>query len=72
MHQEASLFADHILHKLELSDRLSREDGRAELAWDLAYDAFMYRSLPSLPLFPLPHGPLPRGSLCLVRDGVEL
>ena len=51
-HDKASAYASHIVQVLNVADAMSIERGDTELVWDLAYDAFMYRELPALPLLP--------------------
>jgi len=49
MHELASAYATQVIKRLSLTDEMSIARGDAELVWDLAYDAFMYRTQPSLP-----------------------
>lgn len=43
-HNKASAYADQILRQLGMHDSYTVNKGDAELVWDLAYDAFMWRS----------------------------
>jgi len=49
-HELASAYATQLVKRLGLTDEMSVARGDAEMVWDLAYDAFMYRTQPSLPL----------------------
>lgn len=47
-HDLASAYATQVVKRLNLNDDMSVARGDAELVWDLAYDAFMYRTRPTL------------------------
>lgn len=49
-HELASAYATQLVKRLGLTDEMSVARGDAEMVWDLAYDAFMWRTQPSLPL----------------------
>jgi hypothetical protein len=70
-HDSAVAYADSMLRRLGFTDPRSVHSGEAEELWDLAYDAYMYRTLPSLGLLPSfgsPNGGKPdRGGLTTVQ-----
>lgn len=47
-HTEATEFANAFLRRTGLNDTYSISSGLAEEVWDAAYDAFMWRSQPTL------------------------
>lgn len=65
-HELASAYATQVTKRLGLNDDMSIARGDAELVWDLAYDAFMYRTQPGLPL--MGEGKPDRGGLTQVED----
>lgn len=50
LHELACAFADEAVRRAEVEDSRSKDSGRAEFVWDLAYDAFLWRTQPTLPL----------------------
>lgn len=65
-HELAKAYATQVVVRLGLHDEMSVARGDAELVWDLAYDAFMYRTQPSLPL--MGGGKPDKGGLTQVED----
>ena len=49
-HDSAVAYADSMLRRLGFTDPRSVHSGEAEELWDIAYDAYMYRTLPALPV----------------------